>query len=228
MWRVVDDEGTTAGRSTRSSRRRRHHHGGPARAGGVGARRLSRPPEVHRPGPVPDDPLRRPPLPLRTRRAVLRARERRRGRGSRGRLDRPGRMQARPRPRRREPLLVQMAPDWSAEYYHEPALSIVDAAADKTAALLDDERPATPTGPTTSTGATRCPTADPPSARSTTPPNTTSFSPATGSRATRAPPRGGPERSRNGRRGRGPVLRRVRSGFASRTALHYHGPEAGS
>jgi len=37
-------------------------------------------------------------------------------------------------------LLVQMAPDWSAEYYHEPAPSIVDAAADKTAALLDDER----------------------------------------------------------------------------------------
>ena len=41
-------------------------------------------------------------------------------------------------------LLVQMAPDWSAEYYHEPAASIVDAAADKAATLLDDDRVANP------------------------------------------------------------------------------------
>lgn len=37
-------------------------------------------------------------------------------------------------------LLVQMSPDWSAEYYHEPVPSVVDAAAEKTAALLNDER----------------------------------------------------------------------------------------
>jgi predicted NAD/FAD-dependent oxidoreductase len=37
-------------------------------------------------------------------------------------------------------LLTQMAPDWSAEYYHEPAPSIVDAAAEKTADLLGNER----------------------------------------------------------------------------------------
>lgn len=41
-------------------------------------------------------------------------------------------------------LLVQMSPDWSAEYYHEPVPSIRDAAAEKTAALLDDERIDTP------------------------------------------------------------------------------------
>lgn len=37
-------------------------------------------------------------------------------------------------------LLVQMAPDWSTEHFHAPTPMIVDAATEKTAALLDDER----------------------------------------------------------------------------------------
>ncbi len=37
-------------------------------------------------------------------------------------------------------LVVQMAPEWSAEYFREPVPSLVDAAAEKTAALLDDDR----------------------------------------------------------------------------------------
>lgn len=41
-------------------------------------------------------------------------------------------------------LLVQMAPDWSVEYYHEPATALVDAIADRTAVLLDEDRLASP------------------------------------------------------------------------------------
>lgn len=37
-------------------------------------------------------------------------------------------------------LLVQLSPDWSAEHYHDPAPSVVDAAVEKTAALLGDDR----------------------------------------------------------------------------------------
>lgn len=41
-------------------------------------------------------------------------------------------------------LLVQMAPDWSVEYYREPVESLVDAMSGLTADLLDDERLADP------------------------------------------------------------------------------------
>jgi len=228
MWRVVDDEGTTAGRSTRSSRT----PPAPQTADLLGQAAWEH-------GDCRDLRKSIAQVPFRTILSVVLhypfeldvpyyalVND---GEGEGHEVGWIAREECKPGhvPDGESLLLVQMAPDWSAEYYHEPAPSIVDAAADKTAALLDDERLGNPTGPTTSTGATRCPTADPPSARSTTPPNTTSFRRRLG-RGRRARPRGGPERSRNGRRGRGPVLRRVRSGFASRTALHYHGPEAGA